>query len=252
MADARETTGSSEAAGAVRQLIRGSATAALSSLLRDGSPHGSLVLSACGLDAAPVLLISHLAVHTRNLKSDPRVALLYEDTGGLENPLTGPRATIIGRAEPVEDERLVERYLRRHPNAAMYAEFSDFGFHRVVVEYAHYVAGFGKVERIKASDLLLQDGSLTTELALREADILSHMNGDHADAVADIAALAGVSGASDEPWVLVGCDAEGIDLRRGGDLARCEFDDAMTSADDARSALVGLTDKARNAKTKTL
>ncbi len=252
MADARETTGSTEAASAVRRLIRGSATAALSSLLRDGSPHGSLVLSACGLDAAPILLISHLAVHTRNLKADPRVALLYEDTLGLENPLTGPRATIIGRAEPVEDERLADRYLRRHPNAAMYAEFEDFSFHRVAVDYAHYVAGFGKVERIRASDLLLQDESLTTELALREADILNHMNSDHADAVADIAALADASDASDDPWLLVGCDAEGVDLRRGGDLARCEFDEAMTGADDARCALVGLTDKARNAGTKTL
>ncbi len=252
MADAQETTGSEEAAKAVRRLIREGATAALSTLLRDGGPHGSLVLSACGQDAAPVLLISHLAVHTRNLKADPRVALLYEATAGLDNPMTGPRVTVIGRAEPIPDEALGERFLRRHPDAAMYAEFSDFGFHRIAVDYVHYVAGFGKVERIKSSELLLQDDRLTAGLAAHEADILDHMNRDHADAVAEIAAMAAPSSGSDEPWRMIGCDAEGVDMRRGGDLARIEFDKPMTDADDARAALVALTNKARNSKTKTI
>ncbi|MFO0294160.1 MAG: pyridoxamine 5'-phosphate oxidase family protein [Rhodospirillales bacterium] len=56
-----------------------------------GEPYASLVLVACLHDATPVLLISRLADHTRNIAAEPRVSLLFDGTSGLDEPRTGAR-----------------------------------------------------------------------------------------------------------------------------------------------------------------
>ena len=55
-------------------------------------PYVSLVLGAEDHDASPVLLLSDLADHSRNLKADARAALLFDGTAGRDDPLTEPRA----------------------------------------------------------------------------------------------------------------------------------------------------------------
>ena len=47
------------------------------------------------------------------------------------------------------------RFLARHPEAAFYADFPDFGFWRLKVEGAHYIGGFGRIFDLAPSDLLL-------------------------------------------------------------------------------------------------
>ena len=111
-----------------RRLIRKSDRAVLSTIQCDGNgwPYGSLVLAACDPDASPLLLISDLALHTRNLKADARVSLLFDDSAGLEDPLTGTRATVMGHAVPIACTKSRARYLARHPSAHHYADFGDF------------------------------------------------------------------------------------------------------------------------------
>jgi len=87
---------------AARRLVRGRDHAALATTLA-GRPYVSLVASACAIDASPLLLLSDLAQHTRNLDADPLVSLLFEDTGGHPDPLAGPRLTLLGRAERCDD-----------------------------------------------------------------------------------------------------------------------------------------------------
>ena len=86
-----------------RRLLRASDRAALSTALRDDRdetwPYGSLVLVACDHDGAPLLLLSDLAEHSGNIAHDPRLSLLFDDTAGLDDPLTGARLTLLGRAE---------------------------------------------------------------------------------------------------------------------------------------------------------
>src|SRR5215468_8709870 len=93
-------------AESVRRLLEAADRAALGTLLAEGQPYVSLVLLALDHDAAPLLLLSDLAEHSRNIARDPRVSLLIDGTGGLADPLTGPRASLIGRAAAVRDERL--------------------------------------------------------------------------------------------------------------------------------------------------
>lgn len=135
-----------------RALMHSRATASLGTLM-DGRPYVSLVLIAFDADGAPLLLISRLAQHTRNILADPRVSLLFDGTEGLPDPLTGPRLTVLGAAAACNDPEALARYVERHPSAHAYAGFSDFQLYKVTVERAHHVAGFGKIAWIEPSAL---------------------------------------------------------------------------------------------------
>jgi putative heme iron utilization protein len=231
----------------VRDLIRRRDRAALATALPSGDgsawPYASLVLVAVDHDLSPILLMSDLAEHSKAIAADPRVALLFDGTGGLAQPLTGPRVTAMGRAARTDDERLRRRFLRHHPDAAMYAGFGDFHVYKVALERTHLVGGFGKIRWIDPGELLavppLQD------LAEGEEGIVAHMNQDHADAVQLYAEkLLGLPGTG---WAMTGIDAEGIDLRLQGEVARLPFETPMAAAADARPILVSLVAKARNA-----
>ncbi len=230
-----------------RHVMRGAATAALSTLDRDsGAPYGSLVQTACLYDATPVLLISTLAEHTQNALADPTASILFDGTAGLEEPLTGPRVTAVGRLEPTDDDAVRARFLARHPGAAGYAGFADFGFWRLAIERAHLVAGFGKIVWIDAADLRF-DASAAADLAARETDIVGHMNADHADAIQLYAAADGATGGAENggTWTMTGVDPEGVDLRRGPDRRRIDFERPVHDADAARAALVAMVKAAR-------
>ncbi len=232
------------AALTARRLLRGLDRAALATSLATasgGGPYVSLVLAATAPDGAPLLLLSDLAQHTMNMAAEPRVALLFDGTAGLAEPLTGARATVLGRAARSADERLRARFLARHPDAALYAGFADFHLYRVAVERAHLVAGFGRIDWIAAAELLPPG---LAALADSEDDIVRHMNEDHEAAVALYAHV--LLGRQGEGWRLTGIDAEGIDLRRGGEVARLDFAAAVGDAQAARAALVRLAQEARD------
>lgn len=233
---------------AVRALVRGLDRAALASLLPAGRPpaaegawpYASLVLVAVDHDLSPILLMSDLAEHTKAIAAGPRVSLLFDGTQGLDQPLTGPRVTLLGRAARTADERIARRFLARHPAAQMYAGFKDFNFYRVTVERAHLVAGFGRIRWLTDTEL----GVVAAPgLAEAEPGIVSHMNDDHADAVQLYASrLLGLAG---DGWRMTGIDAEGIDLRCGGTVARLPFDAPLAEAAEARKVLVALVGQAR-------
>lgn len=227
-------------AAEARGLLRRAGQAALSSLL-EGAPYASLVLLASDGRANPLLLLSDLAVHSRNIAADPRVALLVEGTEACADPLEGARVTLLGRASKVEAPALLERFLSRHPAAEGYAGFADFHLYRVTLERAHLVAGFGRIHWVESRELLLPEE--TPELAAAEPDILAHMNAEHEDALDLIAQrILGLEGAG---WRMVGVDAEGFDLRRGAVLARAAFAKNVTDAQTCRVELARLTRKAR-------
>jgi putative heme iron utilization protein len=237
-------------AGAARRVMRSADRATLATAQRDGGgwPYPSLVLTALDHDASPLLLISDLADHTANIKADPRAGLLFDGTGGLAEPLTGPRVSVLGRMEVTDDLRHRARFLARHESALLYAGFGDFKVWRMVVERAHLVAGFGRIHWITAEDLLFRHSDTET-LALREPDVVEHMNDDHADAVELYATvLLGLPGGG---WKLTGIDPEGCDLRLGGRTARLDFDRPVSDAEAARVELVRLVRRARAGQGET-
>jgi len=230
-----------------RAVIRGVDRATLATIGRAGTPeagapYASLVLAGLDHAARPLLLISQLADHTRNLQADPRVSLLFDGTAGLAEPLTGPRVTVQGVAAPTADPADRARFLARHPGAAMYADFKDFAFWRVEPARAHMVAGFGRIHWIDPAELRF-DTAATAALAAAEADIIAHMNADHAEAIQLYATR--LLGHSGEGWTMTGVDPEGVDLRRAGEVARLAFEAPVDGPEAARAALVRLVKRAR-------
>ena len=232
-----------EPAPASRRLIRTALKASLATLDRaTGHPYASLILVATEPDGAPVFLISRLALHTRNLQEDPRASLLIDGTGGLGDPLTGGRLTLMGAARPSDSPTARRRFLARHPSAEGYAGFADFSIYTLEVARGHYIGGFGRIVDL-APAALSTDTADAGALIEAEADILAHMNSDHRDSVALYATELAQCGAGD--WRMCGIDPEGCDLLHCTNAVRIEFPERVRSPGEARQALVGLVRDAK-------
>ena len=226
-----------------RHLMRARPKAALATLNREGGlPYGSLINVATTPEGAPIILISTLAWHTQNLLDDPRGSILFDDTDGLADPLTGPRVTIMGRFEQTKDPAIRKRYLARHPGAALYVDFGDFSFWTLHATEAHAVAGFGRIETIPAAEVLLSTDQCAA-LSQAEERIVEHMNDDHADAVNLYATQ--LLGQEPGPWQMTAIDTDGVDLSNSECSVRLALPAPVSTAEEARDALVALAAKAK-------
>ena len=206
----------------------------------EGWPANALVTVAAGCDGSPILLLSTLAHHTRNILADPRASLLIEATEGFANPQAGPRVSVTGRIARSDDPALARRFLARHPAAKMYAGFGDFAFYRMAVERLHYIGGFARARWIERADAMFDDAG---EIADAEQDILAHMNADHGAAVllyAQRLLKLRVKRAE-----LIAVDPEGFDLRTGRTVRRVDFPTPAKTLDQIRAVFVALVQQAR-------
>ena len=220
-----------------RRLIRAGRAASLATA-QAGQPFASLVTPASAPDLSPLMLLSSLSEHTRHLHADPRCALLITGAPTGPNPQTAPRVTVTGVAEQVPADQvaaLKARWLAVHPYAALYADFGDFALWRVRIGGALLVGGFARAVRLKAS-ALLPDEAAVVAVAAAEAEIIGHVNEDHADAVAAIAT--GLLGGAPGPWRLVAVDPDGCDISDGEASRRLAFPAPVGDADDVRMALI--------------
>ncbi|WP_315752230.1 MULTISPECIES: HugZ family protein [unclassified Bradyrhizobium] len=228
-----------------QSLLRRSRQGALATLMvGTGDPYCSLVNVATASDGAPIILISRLAVHTRNVLADSRVSLMLDERAPGD-PLEGTRIMLSGKAEQATDdnrEMLRRRYLNAHPSAADYADFADFSFFVIRPSGAHLVAGFGRIVDLKPEQFLT-DISDADELILAEQGAVDHMNEDHREALALYATK--LLGAEAAEWRCSGCDPEGLDLMADGKTLRLGFPEHVTTPGALRKMLVRLADEAR-------
>jgi putative heme iron utilization protein len=225
---------------AVRRLMRASSKASLATLLvQPAWPYASLVTVATSQDGSPILLLSALSDHTRNLAADARVSLLFDGTAGFANPQQGPRVTLLGRAVADPDPLLRRRFLARHPGAALYAGFGDFAIYRVIPERAHLVGGFARA--VWLDDRLTVGGEVAAALAQAEPELLEQVNGDPTAADAMARAVPGCDGSG---WRVVAVDADGCDLGREEEVIRLPFDASVEDVEGAQRALAALSRRA--------
>jgi putative heme iron utilization protein len=228
-----------------RSLLRRSRQGALATLVPgSGDPYCSLVNVASHPDGAPILLISRLALHTRNILGDSRVSLMLDERAAGD-PLEGSRIMLAGRAEEaVGDQiaRLRRRYLNAHPSAEAFVDFKDFAFFRICPTGAHLVAGFGRILDLKPGQFLT-DMAGAEALLEAEPGAVEHMNADHRDAMNLYATK--LLGAEAADWTCTGCDPDGMDMQAGGATLRLDFPERVTSATELRKMLVGLAGEAR-------
>jgi putative heme iron utilization protein len=229
---------------AAKKLLREGRSAALATLMpASGDPYCSLVNVATAADGAPLLLISRLAVHTKNILADPRVSVMIDERKAGD-PLQGARIMLMGTTATTDDPEARRRYLDRQPEAEMFAGFADFAFYRVALKAAHLVAGFGRIIDLKPQEILTETAD-AAELVAAEPRILAHMNTDHADAVRLYATK--LLGAADGEWRCVGCDPEGLELQLDRTALRLPFPQRVHAPETLREVLKQMADQARAA-----
>jgi putative heme iron utilization protein len=240
-----QPTADFDAGRLARSLLRRSRQGALATLMAgSGDPYCSLVNVASHADGSPILLISRLAVHTRNLLGDARVSLMLDERAEGD-PLEGARIMLAGRAEQAADsdlEMVRRRYLSVHPSAEAFVNFTDFSFFRIRPSGTHLVAGFGRIVDLKPEQFLT-DVSDADALLEAEQGAIDHMNADHRDATNLYATK--LLGAEPAEWRCTGCDPDGIDLQAGAETLRLDFPERVTGPGELRKVLVKLAEEAR-------
>jgi len=224
----------------VRRLMRSHINAVLSTLSSEmeGWPFGSVAPYILDYDGHPILLLSDLAQHSRNIKHDPRTSLLVWEDEKKDIQESG-RATLLGRATQVEaTDILRDRYLRYLPQAQEYFAIHDFRFYRLTIERVRFIGGFGDIHWIRGEDYCLKPDSYDATLMEAESGAVVHMNADHRDALVRYCAAQGVE--ETEPRLL-GIDPEGFDVQTRERRLRVDFEAPVRDALGLREAFIRLS-----------
>mgnify|MGYP001556027314 CR=1 FL=1 len=233
-----------------RTLLHLNSLATLSTLSRKlpGFPFGSLMPYALDPSGRPIFLISNMAMHTQNLKADPRASLFITQPSADGDPLGAARATLLGNILPVPEQDLPAvraLYLERHPNAAYWVDFADFAFFRMDVLDLYYVGGFGVMGWVEAPTYAQ---AAPDPLADSAPAILAHMNAEHVDAMLLLARVHTHLEATEAAMTSV--DRLGFHLRlktaEGMKGARINFPREVSTPTETRTALVEMVQLARH------
>jgi len=238
------STQHTEASGGARELLLQGQYGVLSTQSQElpGYPFGSVAPYCLDARGWPVILISALAQHTRNLRADPKASLVV--LAGGADVQASARLTLVGDFEPVpaaEVEALAGRYYRFFPQTQDHHKTLDFSFWVMHPLRARFIGGFGRIHWV-ALERLLQANPFTYE---QEAEIVAHMNTDHAEALRGYCALHRIALPEGVAPVMAGIDAEGMHLRAGEQLHRIGFEQPVSTPGQARSALAAMARASR-------
>ena len=236
------------AAEEARTIAASTNTATLASLTATGDPWASFVTYGL-LQGAPVLCVSQLAEHGRNLAGDPRASLSITEPGGSADPLANSRITLAGVVErPAGDELAAARdaHINAVAAARFYIEYSDFSLWVLRVQRVRWVGGYGRMDSATAADYAAAEPDPVRPLA---AGAIEHLNADHADSLAQMARVLG--GYPDtESAECTGVDRYGLDLKvatpRGAAYTRVGFGRRLEYPGELRSAAAELGRRARS------
>ncbi len=207
----------------------------------EGYPFGSVAPYVVNHQGMPVILISSIAEHTKNIKQNAHVSLVvFNNESDLQ---ANARLTLLAQAEQTDKQNdlLRTRYLRYIPQAESYFDAHDFSFYTLHITHARYIAGFGKMGWVDGEDFQIPTNPLLTE----ETDILNHMNQDHVDNLK--AYCQHFYQTVPSSLEMIGIDSLGFDIRIAPEqVLRFHFAQPIQNAQEARTALVAMAKQCRS------
>lgn len=246
MEEARRSTMAEDA----RTLVATSSVGSLCthSAKHPGFPYGSVVPYGVDDQGCPIFLLSSLAVHSKNLRANPKATLLVAEAGPEEGVLDRARLSVIGDVTEVPDDeqlKIQSDYLQRHPKSAQWIGFGDFTFYRLLPIDAYMVAGFGSMGWIDADEYRQAQPDPTAEMV---AGVVAHMNEDHEDS---LRILVRIHGKVEPLFVrMTDMDRYGFDVAvstaEGDQMVRIPFPNPIQEPEDIRKIFVELVQAARN------
>jgi heme iron utilization protein len=230
------------AAEQARTIAASTNAATLATLTADGDPWASFVAYGL-LDGRPILCVSNLAEHGRNLAGDPRASLSIVAASGDTDPLSGSRITLAGVfSEPSATERDAVRaaYVSAVPAGRVFADFSDFTFWVLNVQRVRWVGGYGRMDSATGEEY---DAAAPDPVTPGAGGAIAHLNADHADALAAMARAFGGYPDTDAA-ACTAIDRYGLDVRvdtpRGIAYTRVGFKERLNDLGQLRSVTADL------------
>ena len=209
------------------------------SLEHTGYPFGSVVPYAIGQDGLPLLLLSHLSQHTKNIEADPRCGLTVMQAGDGDVQQLA-RLSAVGDVRAIEAGPAEGRYFDYFPQTRPYFEQLGFRFYRFEPRRFHWNGGFATA-RWFSVDRLVRENPITLE---RQREIAAHMNADHRDALGHyLDHHLGHPGDTGGEVALLGIDEDGMDLRQGARIVRVPLSRRIASAEEVRDVLVEMAQR---------
>src|SRR5438445_1221846 len=233
-----------------RTLVYISRIGSLSTLSRKqpGFPFGSVMPYGLDEHGRPIFLISTMAMHTHNLRADPRASLLVTQPDASGDPLGASRVTLMGNVLPIPEPKVEEArrlYLARYANSQYWVDFEDFSFYWMDVVDVYYVGGFGVMGWVSA---LEYDRAKPDPLADVASGIIQHMNTDHGDALIVLARV--LTGIESEEVAMTSAEQLGFHARLktqdGMRGARIAFLREVSNPAETRKVLVEMVQQARS------
>jgi putative heme iron utilization protein len=221
---------------AARRLLLEQSFGVLSTISLDvpGYPFGSITPYCVDQQCRPVIYISTIAQHTRNILADPRVSLtVFDDNRGPDDVQARGRLTFIANARRARKEEadVAGRYFRYFPSTRQYEQTHDFEFFLLEPVRSRFIGGFGRIYWLEPQDLMIANPFSPAQ----ESRIIQHMNRDHGDAIKHYS-----GGDSAE---MVGIDDQGFDVLKAGRKVRFFFDTPVHNIDEARQALIAMAQR---------
>lgn len=206
----------------------------------EGYPFGSVTPYVLNHQGMPVILISSIAEHTKNIIQNANISLMvFNNEDDLQ---ANARLTLLAKAEQTDKDNALmrARYLRYMPQAESYFSAHDFSFYTLHITHGRYIAGFGKMGWIEGDDFQIPTNPLFTE----ESTILDHMNQDHSENLT--AYCQHYHQVEAQQAKMVGIDSLGFDVRTGAaQTLRFNFEQPISNAQEARAALVAMAKTCR-------
>jgi heme iron utilization protein len=220
---------------AARELLLGNSFGVLSTISLDvpGYPFGSVTPYCFDENGQPIVYISHIAQHTRNIMADPRLSLtVVEEDMNSDDVQARGRVTCIANGRQVDDTvenaGVSARYFRYFPSSRQYDRTHDFTFFRLELVRIRFIGGFGQIFWLDPAEFTAKNPFSPVQ----ELQIVQHMNNDHAGALKRY--CGGVAA------TMVGIDSDGFDVLKSGKKVRFTFETPIHTMNDARQALIAM------------
>lgn len=228
--------------------------------LKKPIPFSSFIMTAFDYDGTPLLLLSELSEHTKNIKDNNIASLMfYEEIKNesffptfnykkirfrcsYEDPMSRPRLTLLGKLELSSSISHKNRFINRHPASKLYANFADMKMYRFNIIKGHLTGGFAMVKWFEKDDLIYK---ITTGFEENEFGVMQHMNEEHQMSI-NLYANKLLNEKKKKNWRITGIDPEGFDIRNGKNFNRLIFQKSLKDSKQLRKEFVLLHKKASN------
>ena len=212
-------------------------------MAKDGYPFGSVTTYMTDAQGHPIIYISHLAQHTKNIRQNPKISLLV--SADHEHDINaGARLTILGTAQLVDTEaepHLAEQFYLQFPESRIYQNTHDFQFYRIHTEHIRYIGGFGHIHWLNTAQFLLPEPNWLD----RAQPAIDHMNEDHTDAM--VMMLRYFKNITSDQVQLTHLFPDGCRIKvNDHENHFLPYESPIETAADIRGRLVALTQKARS------